>query len=38
VFSTVEQDFLDDEIAMLESFADDIAHYVDVLRGGRGAS
>lgn len=32
VFSTIEHDFLDDEIVMLESFADDIAFYVDVLR------
>jgi GAF domain-containing protein len=32
VFSTIEHDFLDDEIVMLESFADDIAFYFDVLR------
>lgn len=36
VFSTIEHDFLDDEIAILESFADDIAFYVDVLRAGHG--
>lgn len=36
VFSTIEHDFLDDEIAILESFADDIAFYVDVLRTGHG--
>ena len=35
VFSTLEYDFLDDEIAMLGSFADEIAFYVDILhRGG----
>ena len=27
-------DFLDDEIAMLGSFADEIAFYVDILRRG----
>ena len=34
VFSTLEYDFLDDEIAMLGSFADEIAFYVDILRRG----
>lgn len=34
VFSTLDYDFLDDEIALLESFADDVGFYVDVLRRG----